>query len=283
MQNIEWNKKSIFVMIILISLIILLIFWFNSKHFYLLRINHYIRDNNEKMVEKLLEKPKDINFSFSYMNDRVVAAPIEVAALHGNPVIVKMLLEKGAKADSIGMAGNSALMSACRGRYDYEKQKEIITLLLEYGADVNREEATTPFGFFLSNHGRERYQDYFDRDQDYPEIRQEKYEILLLFMEYGLDIENDGKYYLNDAASRRTIDVVIYFVEEAGLDADIKIPNSGKTPLMRASQVNATEVVEYLLDQGADKNIKDNDGRTAIDYARKYNAHGVIEILEENE
>jgi len=284
MRSINLKKRPMTILLISSIFLIALFFLLNSKHLYVIRLNHYIVADDEKMVEKLLKNPKDIDFSFRHVLDYTVSAPLEKAAWYGNPTIVKMLLESGAKADSWGLDGRNALFTACSINYDYETQKEIIVLLLEHGADVNRRgSTTTPFGFYLSNHGRERYQSYFDNDLDYPDIRQEKYEILLLFMEYGLDLEENGVYYLNSATSGRTMEVVIYLVEEAGVDVDIKGPNTGRTPLMNASRVNATEVVEYLLKQGADKNIQDDDGRTALGYAKKYNADEVIQLLEEKE
>ena len=44
----------------------------------------------------------------------------------------------------------------------------------------------------------------------------------------------------------------------------------GKTPLIHVVQgENANpELVSFLLDKGADVNIKDNDGKRAVDYAR---------------
>lgn len=43
--------------------------------------------------------------------------------------------------------------------------------------------------------------------------------------------------------------------------ADIDVQNAdGRTPLMLAAQVGDDELIDYLLDYGADKLIKDNTG-----------------------
>jgi hypothetical protein len=48
----------------------------------------------------------------------------------------------------------------------------------------------------------------------------------------------------------------------------VKVPYStGATPLHAACLLGSPEIVQYLLDQGADVRAKDNDGHTPLDYA----------------
>lgn len=61
--------------------------------------------------------------------------------------------------------------------------------------------------------------------------------------------------------------MVKWLIEVAG--ADINYPDSyGRTPLMRATYMNDTEIINYLMTHGANLFAKDNSGKIAIDYAR---------------
>lgn len=58
---------------------------------------------------------------------------------------------------------------------------------------------------------------------------------------------------------------------------------TGATGLILASSHdNATEIVKILLKNGADANIKDNDGKAALDHAIKFNCTEVIGILKQH-
>ena len=51
--------------------------------------------------------------------------------------------------------------------------------------------------------------------------------------------------------------------------------NEGTTPLILAARAGKFEAIKWLLDHGAEIGAKDNDGKTAEDWARE-NGHGEI-------
>ena len=53
------------------------------------------------------------------------------------------------------------------------------------------------------------------------------------------------------------------------------------TAMMTAVYFNYRDVVTVLLDNGADPNIKDIDGWTALDYAQYFNYRRIVKILSE--
>jgi len=53
----------------------------------------------------------------------------------------------------------------------------------------------------------------------------------------------------------------------------------GESALIRASLRGHKEVVKYLINQGADKNIKDKSGKTALDWAVENKFDDVRELL----
>ncbi len=64
-------------------------------------------------------------------------------------------------------------------------------------------------------------------------------------------------------------------------DADINIEDRfwRMTPLHLAAQVGQKYVVEFLVNHGADTEIRDSIGRTALDIARKAGHHEVVDFL----
>jgi hypothetical protein len=54
------------------------------------------------------------------------------------------------------------------------------------------------------------------------------------------------------------------------------------TPLMAAASANKPAVVEYLLQKGAKPELKDNNGKTALDRARSFGATDVVKLLTVN-
>jgi len=66
-----------------------------------------------------------------------------------------------------------------------------------------------------------------------------------------------------------------------GADMDHQGGHKNSTALMVASQWNYKEMVELFISQGADINIKDANGWTALKWATYYNYHRVAEILQQ--
>ena len=105
-----------------------------------------------------------------------------------------------------------------------------------------------------------------------------------------LDVKDKlGQTVLHHAVFRSSLEV-IKTIREAGSPVDSR-DNEGLTPMMEAIRPRSTwtndtheskycEIVKYLLDSGANKEIKDNLGRTAWIHA-KYNGYPkIIEVLE---
>lgn len=65
---------------------------------------------------------------------------------------------------------------------------------------------------------------------------------------------------------------------ESGTKVNKKI--NGLTPLMYAARYNKVEIIKYLLQMGADPNIRDSQGFTALKYAELSNAYDAITVLK---
>lgn len=55
---------------------------------------------------------------------------------------------------------------------------------------------------------------------------------------------------------------------------------AGNTMLHREAMAGNATVVKVLLKAGADKNVTNNDGQTALDFAKKFNWQPIVELLQ---
>jgi uncharacterized protein len=79
------------------------------------------------------------------------------------------------------------------------------------------------------------------------------------------------------AISKGEIETVKQFIE-SGTKVNKKL--NGLTPLMYAARYNKVEIIKYLLQKGADREIKDSQGFTALNYAELSNAYEAIAVLK---
>ena len=92
-----------------------------------------------------------------------------------------------------------------------------------------------------------------------------------------LNIYSESPSTLAVAISKGEMETVKKFIE-SGTKVNKKL--NGLTPLMYAARYNKVEIIKYLLQKGADRNIKDSQGFTALKYAELSNAYEAIAILK---
>lgn len=92
------------------------------------------------------------------------------------------------------------------------------------------------------------------------------------------EIVNYGNSPLCNAILKGDIATVKKFVEYG---ADVNEESNGLTPLMFAARYNKIEILKYLLDKGADKEVKDERGNTALKYAENSKSLEAIEYLKQ--
>lgn len=199
--------------------------------------------------------------------------PLQEACRVGNIEMVRLLIDNGADVnvkDSIIHSTPllSALDSASFYRY------EIAALLIEYGADINVFD-DRGFGVLaLAIH------------PNYTDIA-EIYDKKIEFLEKVLpDIKDDsthqtymGYNVLENAAFLNELSVVKYLVEEKNYNVN-STSAGNTTALMYAAKNNSIDVCNYLLENGADKSLKDNSGKNAYDYAIENNFSEIAQLVE---
>jgi len=192
-------------------------------------------------------------FFFSFT---LLASPLHEAVTDINEKKVHALVEKGVDVNALNNKGQTALhLAAPIGRYS------LVKYLVEHGADVHIKDKfhKTPLVYAI-----------------------EKNQIKVVMYLSKRANKSEAKYEINglfESAERGDINALAYFLEKY----DINLKNEdGKTALHIACEAGQYEVVSFLLDSGADKNILDDDGRDALNYAKLSRNKKIILLLMEN-
>ena len=96
-------------------------------------------------------------------------------------------------------------------------------------------------------------------------------EMIELLLDEGADISwktEEGVTLSDEAVERNRVDLVKLFIER-GLDPAETSRKSGMTTFMLAACFDYIEMMELLLEHGADLYAVDESGMSALDYARK--------------
>jgi uncharacterized protein len=107
-------------------------------------------------------------------------------------------------------------------------------------------------------------------------------DLLMLLVENGADLydfDDEGVSIFDMSITYNNIEMVEYIIEQ-GIDVNFTQRRSRFTPLMAAASYGRADIAKLLIEQGADQNVVDEKGFSAIDFARKMNKKSVLEILD---
>ncbi|HVR75362.1 MAG TPA: ankyrin repeat domain-containing protein [Planctomycetota bacterium] len=185
--------------------------------------------------------------------------PLLLAALRGDAGSVRLLLEHGADPRAVNSAGATALLW---GAGDLEK----VRLLLARGADPHACSALGNTALLAAA------------------AHPEGLEAVKLLLERGADIagrDNDGFSVLERAADTGSIDTVrLLFERGAKLQRGPRPDPRDSLALRNAASLGDVELVELLLDHGADPNASDGEfSGHALNYALLAEEPRVVELL----
>ncbi len=177
------------------------------------------------MVESLLAAGADAKAS-----NRYGVTPLELAATNGNAAIFSALLKAGADTAAIKSGGQTVLMTAAR-----TGNPDIVRMLLEHGgANVNARE---------SSYGETALM--WAVAENHPAAAK-------LLIEHGAEV--------NARSNKMT-----WSKDRFGLEGVVTIlPHGSFTPLMYAARQGSLGAARVLAENGADLNLADPDGTTAL-------------------
>ena len=268
-----------------------------------------VHDGYTKVAETLLAYTVDINAQNS------IGSTALSLASRGYKDIVKLLLEAKADPnltykDTIGVTGWTALMNASQ-----DGHKEIVEMLLDAGADVNAQNSVglTALALAAGKKHKEIVKILLDANAD-PTIPFEnrghiKWTALLAAIEVG---DKDCIEMLIDAGAQ--LDITVCNLRETLAQAVLKLykqdklpiklvnflikngyqglvsaliqqgftgegkDDNDKTPLMQASLLGYSDLVQEFLAVKADVHVKDKEGMTALMHAARM---GHVSIMKE--
>ena len=162
--------------------------------------------------------------------NRYGVTPLELAATNGNPAMIGSLLKSGADPTAIKSGGQTILMTAAR-----TGNPEVVRILLERGGeDVNARE--TSYGETAL---------MWAASENHPAAAK-------LLIEHGAEV-NARSNKLNYAKDRFGLEGVVTV-----------LPHGSFTPLMYAARQGSLGSARVLAEAGAELNLADPDGTTAL-------------------
>lgn len=246
-----------------------------------IEVNNLLFSATDKGCQDLARRLLDAGASLK-ARDRFGAKPLSHAAAAGQPELVALFLDHGAPIDARNLDGSTALFKAAEtGRL------EIVRLLVERGAKVDlpgRSGVTAlsaaafmgsaPIVEFLIEKGADpNWMDATQKAAIVYAVGRAFPAVCTVLLNHGVDVNtkygNDltalmwAAGYSAEAGVKDAVEVMTFFIDRgARLDDQ---DNRGRTALMIAAELNHAAAVDLLLARGADKSLKDKQGKTAAD------------------
>jgi ankyrin repeat protein len=222
------------------------------------------RKGHLQILNVLVDKDPEKNAPGS-RGDMALVAAAEAGQLEW----VKLLLDKGFDAKARDGNGTTALMRASRGDH-----VEVVKLLLDRGADVNamncNGETALTFGHKLVSRSSGR--------------SESRIEVARLLIDRGARHSWDVYRILFWVANGGDSEIAKLLLK--GTDINFNVDKNTNTPfeppLLWAARGGEAKVVRLLVESGADINIKDPVGRTALKMAKEHGHKKIAEYLRVN-
>ena len=279
-------KKSTIIIAVIAAIMILVIgatvFFFNSNYYYSKKLISAIRDENVTEVQKIIdEKPTCVNtypsitprWWHSAMNKRV-CFPLNEACGTGNIEIIKLLIKNGADVNCND--GLTPLSITYRGKGD--NWYDISVVLIENGASLNYvTEYSGGKSSVLQDIVKVRSGSALPGYE--PDNEEEVVKAFKFALENCDQSNVNWMRVLQHSVSNSRIEIVKFLLDEKY--CNVNDSSVGMTALMFAARDSTLEMVQLLLNYGADKSVKSSDGKTAYDYAIQSGHKDIILILED--
>jgi len=237
-----------------------------------------IKNNDSLKVKALVENDKPLVNS----RDLTGNSPLHVAASRGHVFITKFLLSEEADLESKNNMGYTPLGNLCRS----VGQIETARLLIDKGANIN---ATDPLGQTPLNNAVLYIEDnrIIELLLDYNATVDTSHQSLTDMVTYAAQrghfrlfnfiVGKGGDELFGDSATDRIFMrnaitggslEIVKLLQAKGIPIVLTANSSGLTPLHGvAGNANATEMIKYLVQNGADIHARTNDGRSAYNIA----------------
>ena len=193
----------------------------------------------------------------SFYNIRLIAATNK-----GDIEEVERLLDAGSDVNACIKYGLTPLQTAVLRR-----REELCTLFLEHGADIDHKNEQGDTALHLA-------------------ITRGLVSICQLLVDHGGDIfatNNDGQTPLDMTKLRQDTTPEQTALRRGHLETYVFLQPTYDTRLIAAVQNGNIDEVKKLLDAGADANVKDKNGKSALSYARQSGSAQLSELFKQKE
>ena len=245
-----------------------------------------IANGNVKIVEELLKIGCNPN-----VTNLTKDPALFIASLTGNIQILHLLLQYGA---NIGYA-DALIIAILRGNAD------VVEKILEFGVNLNEVEDAIPpkergksalnlaidrknlriVRLLLQHDADPNYMDEIGNSPIHFAVQKEHIEIVKQLLKYGAEV--DGKSLLDSTPLEyawllEQMDIAKILLDH-GADVDFCWGGDRSTALHGAATYGNLENVEFLLEHNANINIRDEEGKTALEIAMEMNNVKVTKII----
>ena len=207
-------------------------------------LHHAVHDGYVSPVEVLsclIKNGAEVN-----ARDQSGRTPLMEACRRCRANVVTFLIEHGAEVNARDQSGRTPLMEACK-----HCRANVVTFLIEHGAEVNARDQSghTPL-MEACSHGEES--------------------AVTFLIEHGADVDpqdNDEETALHHAvySDCESLEILSCLILK-GLDVNA-CESDGRSPLMIASVRGKVNSVAFLLEHGANVNLQNKNGKSALHYA----------------
>lgn len=219
--------------------------------------------------------------------DVLGTTPLHRAAEGGSAAVAALLLEHGADVNATTRIGTTPLHIAAT-----EGHTEVADVLLAAGAgtDARNEINRTPLACAVRMMRIDTVQMMLqggvaiDERAMIDAVDGGNADVVALLARHGADLAaplRNGETLLFHVSRRPEARPVWELLLAHGVSIDAH--PRGRTVLMTAARWGSDEFVEFLLENGADPMLEDDDGRTALDYARDERRELIERALKERE
>lgn len=215
-------------------------------------------DGNVSEMKNLIAQGADVNCC----KDGGKGTPLMIAAFHAQSEAVRLLLDSGADLTLQDREGKTALHKAT-AQCQPEGLKTV-EMLLQAGGDLNTEDRKGYKPWFWA----------FHVPQHMWRACKPMRQLLFKYSKRQGPQENAATAQPRTSQYQKLMDLILTYqvgdVEEmemlvaAGADVNCCQSEGNGTPLMKASFHREVEAVRFLLNAGADANLRDRNGKTAL-------------------